>query len=86
MGQVDILKVLRAQPFRPFRLRLSNDLLHEIRHPDMAIVTPTAIYVGVPAKAGTDEGAQDIVIVSMRHVLQIEPVPEPTPSGSNGAG
>jgi hypothetical protein len=84
MGQIEILRVLREQPFRTFRLRLSNDLTYEIRHPDMAIATPTAIYVGLPPANAQKEIATDIVIVSLNHVLQVEYLPASAPSASNG--
>jgi hypothetical protein len=77
MRREELLRLLRAQPFRPFRLRLSNGATHEIRHPDMAIVTPSAIYVGIGAGA-TPEAAEDIVIVALVHVNQVEYLSPPT--------
>jgi hypothetical protein len=72
MRREELLRLLRSQPFRPFRLRLSNDTTYEIRHPDMAIVTLSAVYVGVPSPGATTAAADDIVIVSLLHVLTME--------------
>ncbi len=85
MRREELLRLLRDQPFRPFRLRLSNGMVYEVRHPDMAIVTPSAIYVGVPSPGATVQAAEDIVIASLLHVVQLEysgPAPAPMPSQS----
>jgi hypothetical protein len=84
MLREEILRLLRQQPFRPIRLRLSNGVTHEIRHPDMAIVTPHVIHVGVP-KGGTgiDAAAEDIVVISMLHVVQAETMMPATSPLSN---
>jgi hypothetical protein len=86
MSQAEILRLLRDQPFRPFRLQLTDGISYEIRHPDMAIVTPAAVYVGIPAP-NTQGPATDIVMVSMRHIIQLEYLNPPgaatTTSSSN---
>jgi hypothetical protein len=69
MRRDELLRLLREQPFRPFRLRLSNGIVPEVRHPDMAIVTPSALYVGVPATGNPPEVADDIVIVALLHIV-----------------
>ena len=38
----------------------------------MAIVTLSAVYVGVPSPGATTAAADDIVIVSLLHVLTME--------------
>ena len=38
MRPEDILELLRARPFEPFRVCLSDGSTYEIQHPDMAIV------------------------------------------------
>jgi hypothetical protein len=83
MRREELLRLLRTQPFRPFRLRLSNDSTYEIHHPDMAIVTPSAVYVGVPSPNSTTPAADDIVIVSLLHVLAMEYLAPAVPSASN---
>jgi hypothetical protein len=81
MRRDEILAFLRAQPFQPFRIRLSGGIEHEIRHPDMAIVTPSAIHVGVP---GNGTGlATRVVVVSLIHVIQVEHLQPATPPTVN---
>lgn len=83
MRREELLRLLRAQPFRPFRLRLSNDSIYEIRHPDMAIVTPSAVYAGVPSPGAAAPTADDIVVVSLSHVLTMEYLTPAGPPVSN---
>ena len=83
MRRDGLLCLLRAQPFRPFRLRLSNDTTYEIRHPDMAISTLSAVYVGVPTPGATTNAADDIVVVSLLHVLTMEYLAPANSTASN---
>jgi hypothetical protein len=82
MRREDVLRVLQERPFRPLRLHQSNNIVHDIRHPDMAIVTPSSIVVGISAPDSTPPAADDFVIVSLMHVVQIEHV-APAPPSSN---
>ena len=83
MRSEDILQPLRERPFRPLRLHLSNGIQHEIRHPEMAIVTPSSIVVGRPAPNAPAPAAEDFVIVSLMHVVQVKHLDSPTPKGTN---
>ncbi len=38
---------LKRQPFMPFRIHMSNGRTHDVRHPEIAIVTMDAVVVGV---------------------------------------
>jgi hypothetical protein len=39
--------LLAERPFRPFRIIMSSGKSYEVRHPEMAMLTRTDIYVGV---------------------------------------
>jgi hypothetical protein len=68
--------LLNQQPFRPFRLVMSSGQSYEVRHPEMAWLTRTDIYVGV---GETDEGVPaEARICSLLHVTTIEPLNAPT--------
>lgn len=72
MGGMEVIRLLREQPFKPFRLKISNGNAYDVRHPDMAIVTGTAVYVGIPPTEPEVPFAKDIVIVSLDHVVEME--------------
>jgi hypothetical protein len=44
MRTEDLLRLLRARPFRPFRLLTTNNLVYEIRHPELVAM---ARFVGL---------------------------------------
>src|SRR5207237_6050355 len=49
----DVLREkLTARRFEPFRVRLSNGDIFEVRHPENAMLVRSGILVGVPAAAG----------------------------------
>jgi hypothetical protein len=76
-----ILERLRQQPFQPFRLILSNGHTHDIRHPEMAWVSPYYILVGIPDPTQEGPGAiSETVMVSMIHIVEVEPIPKRTKS------
>lgn len=67
--------LLTAQPFQPFRIVMSSGETYEVKHPEMAWLTRTNIFVGldetrlgVPAR---------FKICSLLHVTAIEPIEAP---------
>jgi len=44
----DLLQVLRAKPFEPFRVYVSDGAVYEAYHPEMAIVQRSMVIPGVP--------------------------------------
>ena len=66
-----IRKLLRQQPFKPFRLVMSSGKEYEIRHPEMAMLLQNDILVGVDI---TDNGMPaEFDICPLLHVASIEP-------------
>lgn len=69
------LLLLKKQPFQPFRLVLSNGHTHEIKHPELAWVTPYYILVGIPDPNWDGPSAIiDEIMVSMIHIAEVEPI------------
>jgi hypothetical protein len=74
MRRDDILRLLQQRPFQPFRIRLSNGIVHEIRHPEMVMPTASSVIVGTPAHDAPLPAVGDYVIVSLLHIVQLEPL------------
>jgi hypothetical protein len=70
MRPEDIRELLRRQPFRPFRLLTTNNLVYEIRHPELVALTRSVVHIGFPASQGTV--AERIVGLALLHVVQFE--------------
>jgi hypothetical protein len=74
MRAAEIYKLLTRRPFVPQRLHLSDGSHYDIRHPEMAIVTPTLVAIGVYGNG--DEGMpEQLVHCAPGHVTRLEPIP-----------
>jgi hypothetical protein len=82
MRREQLEHVVRAQPFRPFRIVLTNGRVHEIRHPEFFMLVPGTVIVGHP-DAG--EGGAPFTIVDLSHIAEAQPIGGPPPGGGNGA-
>jgi hypothetical protein len=86
MAPRDLRRVLRAQPFRPFRIHFSNGQTFDVRHPELAMVGLTSVVVGRPAPNQQDPVYDDFDIISIFQINSLEPLPTTTPASSNGEG
>jgi len=60
---------LKEQPFRPFRIILSSGDKLEVRHPEMAVVLKTRIFVSLP---NGNDFPDKSATVSLLHVVDVE--------------
>lgn len=74
MRAEDILTFLRATPFEPFRIHLSDGTSFEIRHPELAIVERSKVIVGVPGPRGPDGPVERTVFCALLHITRAEKV------------
>lgn len=64
--------LLSQKPFKPFRLVMSSGESYEMRHPEMAMLTRTSIFVGTNVP---DDGIPaEFKICSLLHVTAVEPL------------
>ena len=78
MTAEDLVELLEERPFVPLRIRLDDGRSYEVRHPEMAIVTPTLVAIGISKENGSRLG-QRITLCSIAHIVEAEPMDEPTP-------
>ena len=69
MRAKDVARLLRAQPFDPVRIRMTNGETHDIRHPEMAVVEPSWVTLYRYDSAGV---AVDFSRLSLIHIHDIE--------------
>jgi hypothetical protein len=67
MNPETIRAFLRREPFEPFIIRMSNGEVHEVRHPECAIVMKTKVILGDPEE---DRSASCALI----HINTVEPL------------
>jgi hypothetical protein len=82
MAPNDFNKLLSRVPFRHLILHLSNGKRYEIRHPELAVVGLSVVWLHFSAATKQFLGERRIV-VSLRHIVEIE-FESHSPSG-NGA-
>jgi hypothetical protein len=63
---------LRRQPFRPFRVFLSDGSAHDVRHPEMALLTRREVIIAVPQDV--KRLPERTVTCDLLHVTRIEPI------------
>jgi hypothetical protein len=72
MRPEDLREYIRRQPFRPFRVTLTDGRTYEVRHPEMLMIGRSSAVIGLP-RPGDDEPVYDHhVTVSLLHIMQVE--------------
>jgi hypothetical protein len=67
-------ELLQAEPFKPFRICMSDGTHHDITNHDMAWVTKNSIEIGLNVDA---EGfAEYVVRCAILHITKLEDIPE----------
>jgi hypothetical protein len=64
--------LLSKRPFEPFAVVLSSGEQFEVRHPEMAWLTRTTLYVGIDPDRGGVPG--DAAMRSLLHVTSVKPL------------
>jgi hypothetical protein len=70
------------QPFRPFRVFLTDGATYDVRHPELCMLGHGSAIIGLPA-AGEPEPLFDRhVIVDLSHIFRMEPLATTVPGNS----
>jgi hypothetical protein len=75
-------KLIRQQPFQPFRVVMSSGDGYEVRHPEMIMVLQSRVLIGTAAV--DDEAPADYTICPLLHVAAVEPLEPLEPSSRAG--
>lgn len=68
----EIVTLLKRAPFEPFTLYMSDGSRYDVRHPELVIVTPRAVHVGIPGDRNPRIAA-DVAVCALVHVTRLEP-------------
>ncbi len=72
MRAVELRELLDQRPFEPIRLHISSGQTVDIKHPEMAFVTRSLVFVGV---TDSDDRVADYgIFYNLLHVVKIEPL------------
>ncbi len=72
MNEKILLDKLTATPFEPFVIVTNSGDRYEVRHPEVARMTPRHVYVFLPT--GRDALFKDATIIGLRNISALEPL------------
>jgi len=67
MNADTIRELLQRQPFEPLEVRLSNGDVHQIPHPEFAVLLKSTLVIGVP-------DSDRVILCSLLQIASIERV------------
>jgi hypothetical protein len=72
MRAQDILKLVRTKSFRPFRIAMSDGEKFDVHYPDLVLVDPDFLTLGIPGPNGPEAPLDRIVHINLRHINTVE--------------
>jgi hypothetical protein len=75
MFDTDLIDVLRKRPFVPFRIRLSDGTVYDVRHPELVMVGLGSAIIGIPPAGKTQPIFERTENVSLEHIVKLVPLP-----------
>ncbi len=70
----DVRRLLRSQPFEPFRICLVDGTTYEIRHPDQVVVEQSTLSLAGSVAHLPASLANRDVLVALIHISRLEPI------------
>lgn len=67
-----IQKHLLQQPFRPFRIYVSDGTEYDVRQPEMVFITEREVIIGLPRPG--QRFARRVAYCDLLHITRIEPI------------
>lgn len=67
MNAEAIQSMLRIKPFVPFEVRLSSGEVHEVRHPENAVVLKSNLFIGFPER-------DTFALCALSHITETRPL------------
>jgi len=71
----ELRTLLRQRPFQPFRVYLKDERSFEIRSPEINLVTPSTLVIGIPVPNDPDPVADRFINIPIEVVSRIELLP-----------
>jgi hypothetical protein len=81
----ELLTLLRARPFIPFRIHLSDGSSHDVRYMEMCLPLARSVVVGIPGPQLPPLVADRYVNIALAHVTRLEPLPAAVSQEGTGA-
>jgi hypothetical protein len=77
MSHKDLIPLLEASPFVPFRIHLTDGKTYDVQHRDFVWVFPTRLEIATPSK-DSERLMERADLVSLLHIVRLEPIDQAT--------
>ena len=82
MTPKEMISIVFAEPFRPFRIHMASGKTYEIRHPEVIQMGKSSLTLFTPLLEGEQEGNELWKKISLLLIESIEPLD--VPAGKDG--
>jgi hypothetical protein len=83
MRPEELKELLKAQPFVPLRIRMTDGRTFDIYHPDRVLVLRGRVDIGVAPDSGS-EILERVEHCSLLHIVRVEEIPPVSHSAGPG--
>ncbi len=83
VDQQEIIKYWKQRPFQPFRIYMVNGDVYVIRHPELLMVGPTYLVIGIPVPNHPLLLCDHVDRPSYEEIVRLEPLPSSATVGSS---
>jgi hypothetical protein len=77
MAPDELRQLLRATPFRPFRVHLASGQSYVVAGPEWMVVTALTSALGIPRESGDGDRLILLDNMSITHIEPADPIPTP---------
>ena len=78
MEREELRRLLKQRPFRPFRVLVSDGRIYDVRYPEMNLLGPSFIKIGIP-EPGPNPICDHTEFVRLAQIVRVEPLPDAAP-------
>lgn len=75
MDRAELQRLLKQQPFQPFRVYVSDGRVYDVRYPRMNLLAQSYVLIGIPYHALPEPGCDHTEQVWLNQIERIEMLP-----------
>ena len=75
----DVREFVQSKPFHPFRITLTDGRTLDVHHPELIMIGRATVSIGTPWPGMTEPIYDRVVVVSLLHIMHIEPLEKHAP-------
>jgi hypothetical protein len=80
MDPLEMVALLKREPFQPFRVYLTDGRVFDIHHPELSRVTRHEFLLGIPLANAPDPRVDHHVLLGWSSIQRVEMLPAAAPA------